>query len=354
MFSKRKTPNVQRACPNVLTPDTIPSFFIPPNLATLQGRRAAGKPRASEASAPPVKNEGAAVHEGHRAGVRLRGAPTTIQLPNPMNLGCLPESPNTWRRESLFHSRPPPHRGQGVWLSSPQTRPLPQPTPGPDSDTASSTENSPYNSPLPTRPLGGLLPCHGYRPRRRLACRSPHAGATLRPSSFSTEDTSSADTSPCCLRREADPAWISPGAWSLAPLFPLDLMRCHQRLIKEVTLTVSQGGQLRLSSEYLPQQASFRVRLVSAEGFYPPQGSPRHIHCCVALQLRPGLGQRQRSAVIKRTRNPIFNEDFYFEDVSPEDLPRRSLRIKVLNKECSLRRDVVLGECDVPLDSLLP
>lgn len=351
MFSKRKTHNVQPACPNVLTPDTIPSFFIPPNLATLQGRRAAGTPRPSDEPAPPVKNEGITVQEGHQAGARFPGAPTTIHLPTPVDLGCLPESPNTWRRESLFHTRPLPRRGQAGCFSSPRTRPLSQPAPGLDSDTASSAENSPYNSPVPTRPVGGLVPCHGYGHRRRLACRSPN---TLRPSSFSTEDTSSTDTSPCSLRREADPPWISPGAWSLAPLFPLDLIRCRQRLTKEVTLTVSQGGQLRLSSEYLQPPGSLRVRLVSAEGFYPPQGSPRHIHCCVALQLRPGPGQRQRSAIIKRTRNPIFNEDFFFEGVTPEELPRRSLRMKVLNKACSLRRDVVLGECDVPLDSLLP
>ncbi|KAG8146960.1 putative C2 calcium-dependent domain-containing protein [Naja naja] len=352
MFSKRKPHKVQAACPNVLTPDTIPSFFIPPNLATLQGRWAAGTPRPGNAPAPPVKNEGTAVQEeGPQAGARLPGTPATIQLPTPMDLGCLPESPNTWRRESLFHSKPPPHRGQVGCFSSPRTRPLSQPTPGLDSDTASSAENSPYNSPVPTRPLGGVFPDHGYGHRRRLACRSPH---TLRPSSFSTEDTSSTDTSPCCLRREADPPWTSPGTWSLAPLFPLGLIRCRQRLTKEVTLTVSQGGQLRLSSEYLQPPGSLRVRLVSAEGFYPPQGSPRHLHCCVALQLRPGPGQRQHSAIIKRTRNPIFNEDFFFEGVTPEELSRRSLRIKVLNKACSLRRDVVLGECDVPLDSLLP
>ncbi|XP_070622738.1 C2 calcium-dependent domain-containing protein 4D [Erythrolamprus reginae] len=349
MFSKRKTRNVQPTCPNVLTPDTIPSFFIPPNLTTLRGRRAAGTHNLIEVPISPVKNEGVAVQARHRARAQLPSTPATIQLPTPRDLGCLPESPNTWRRESLFHSRP--RRGHVGWFASPRARPLSQHTPGLDSDTASSAENSPYNSPVPTRPLSSLLPCHNYGHRRRLACRSPH---TLHPGSFSTEETSSTDTSPCCLRREADPPWISPGAWPLAPLFPLDLIRCRQRLTKEVTLTVSQGGQLRLSSEYLQPPGSLRVRLVSAEGFYPPQGSPRHIHCCVALRLRPGPGQRQRSAIIKRTRNPIFNEDFFFEGVTPEELPHRSLRLKVINKACSLRRDIVLGECDVPLDSLLP
>ncbi|KAM6435735.1 LOW QUALITY PROTEIN: C2 calcium-dependent domain-containing protein 4D [Liasis olivaceus] len=346
MFSKRKTPNIQPACPNVLTPDRIPSFFIPPNLATLQGRRSAGDPGASEAPAPPSKNRGIAVQEGGRARA-LCGTSSTFQLPSPVGLVYLPESPNTWRRESLFHSGPLPRRFQGAWLSSPRTWPLSLPSRGPDSDTASSTETSPNNSPLPLRPLGSLLPCPGSGHRRRLACRSTHASAAPRPSSFSTGETSSTDTSPCCLRRETDAAWA-------VPPFPLDSIRCRQRLTKEVTLTVSQGSRLRLSSEYLQPQRSLRVRLVSAEGFYPPHGDPRHIHCCVALQLRPGLGQRQRSAIIKRSRNPIFNEDFFFEGVPPEDLPRRSLRIKVLNKSCSLRRDVVLGECDVPLDFLLP
>ncbi|XP_063173028.1 C2 calcium-dependent domain-containing protein 4D [Candoia aspera] len=346
MFSKRKTPSLQPTCPNVLTPDRIPSFFIPPNLATLQGWRS----RAREAPAPLSANKGIAGQEEGQARAPLRGASSAFQL-SPVDLVYLPESPNTWRRESLFHSGPLPLRSQGAWLSSPCTRSPSQPTPGLDSDTPSSPETSPHNSPLPTRPLSGLLPCQGYRHRRRLACHSTNAGTAPRPSSFSTGETSSTDTSPCCLRRETDLPWASR---SPVPPFPLGSIRCHQRITKEVVLTVSQGGRLRLSSEYLQPQSSLRVRLVSAEGFYPPRGDPRHIHCCVALQLRPGLGQRQRSAAVKRSRNPIFNEDFFFEGVTPEELPRRSLRIKVLNKACSLRRDVVLGECDVPLDSLLP
>lgn len=138
------------------------------------------------------------------------------------------------------------------------------------------------------------------------------------------------------------------------PIFPLDFIRCHERLTKEVTLTTSKGGRLRLCTEYLLPQSRVRVRLISAEGFYQPHSGPGHISCCVSLSLSPGSVQRQRSALIKRSRNPIFNEDFFFEGVLPEEVPRLNLRVKVVNKGSGVRRDAILGEWEAPLNSLLP
>ncbi|XP_061461855.1 C2 calcium-dependent domain-containing protein 4D [Rhineura floridana] len=357
MFSRRKPPSPQLVCPNVLTPDRIPTFFIPPNLAALQDRRScrSESPEASEAPAHSaeehiVQAENSDQREGQVFG-RLYSASSMPQLSGPMGMAILPESPHTRRRESLFHGRCLPRRFHGARFSSPPTKPPVRPGLVLDSDTASSTDTSPYSSPLLMRSLGCPLSCQAYGHRRRFPCRSANLSAAPRPSSLSTAETSSTDTSPSFPRREKEPPW---GPVAPLPLFPLDLIRCHERLTKEVVLTVSKGGRVRLSSEYLPPQGRLRVRLVSAESFYPPHCDPRHVSCCVSLQLRPGMGPRQRSAVIKRSRNPIFNEDFFFEGVSSEELSRCSLRLKVLNKGSGMRRDVVLGECDVPLDSLLP
>ncbi|XP_063001957.1 C2 calcium-dependent domain-containing protein 4D [Elgaria multicarinata webbii] len=345
MFSRRKPPDPRPACPNVLTPDRIPSFFIPPNLTTLQGRRA-WRSEGPEALAALTPSDGVA----SRAHGRLYSASSMPQLSSPMDLVFLPESPHTRRRESLFHNGQVPHQFRGTLFPPPPTRPLSQPVLPLDSDTASSTETSPYSSPLLMR--SPYLSCQTYGHRRRFAGRS--VPAVPRPSSLSTEETSSTDTSPSFPRRETEPPWARAAAPAPVPLFPLDLIRCRERLTKEVTLTVSQGGRLRLSSEYQEPQGRLRVRLISAEAFYLPHCDPRHVHCCVSLQLRPGTGQRQRSAVVKRSRNPIFNEDFFFEGVSLQELPRRCLWLRVLNKGSGIWRDVVLGECDVPLDSLLP
>ncbi|XP_008122077.1 C2 calcium-dependent domain-containing protein 4D [Anolis carolinensis] len=332
MFPWKKAAKCQPvACPNIITPDRIPPFLIPPNLASIQGRHLcrnqthkdfAHGDRAEKVSGP------------------LQGASSMPQL---SGIPLLPESPHTRRRESLFHNGQTPHRCHFTRFTAPQTHLAPE------SDTASSTETSPYSSPLLMRSLGALPLCRGYR--RRCGSRSTNAGMVSRPSSLSTEETSSTDTSPSFPRRETEPPW---GHLTPTSFFPLDWVRCRERLTKEVVLTVSKGGRVRLSSEYLQPQGRLRIRLVSAEAFYPSHCDPRHIHCCVSLRLRPGLRQRQRSAVVKRSRDPIFNEDFFFEGLSVDDLPRLSLRLKVLNKGSGMRRDAVLGECDIPLDSLLP
>ncbi|KAF7238325.1 C2 calcium-dependent domain-containing protein 4D [Varanus komodoensis] len=364
MFSRKKVPKPWPACPNVLTPDRIPAFFIPPNLTTSQGQRTwrseglEGPQAPAQLSKEPPARGGSSEPEKGRPGGRLQSAASMPQLSSPMNFAFLPESPHTRRRESLFHEGRPPHQFCSARCSSsPPARPLSQPVFPLDSDTASSTETSPHGSPLLTR--SPYLPCQAYgHHRRKFLCRATHFSAGHRPSSLSAEETSSTDTSPSFPRREPEPQppWPSATARGPVPHFPLELICCRERLTKEVTLTVSHGGRLRLSSEYLEAQGCLRVRLISAEAFYPPHCDPRHIHCCVSLQLRPGTGTgpRQRSAVVKRSRDPIFNEDFFFEGVSLQELSRRCLRLKVFNKGSGMRRDVVLGKCDVPLDSLLP
>uniref|UniRef100_A0A8D0L2L8 C2 calcium dependent domain containing 4D n=1 Tax=Sphenodon punctatus TaxID=8508 RepID=A0A8D0L2L8_SPHPU len=317
--SRRKTPKLLPVCPNVLTPDRIPSFFIPPTLSSLPGRAA--------------RNGGSAR--------RLHGACSVPQLTTQDGLTFLPESPHTRRRESLFHAE---------WVPGIRLSPPPQPTGPTDSDTASSAETSPFGSPLLLRSLTGTLTCQAHGRRRKLL----DAGPVPRARSLSTEEASSTDTSPSCPRREREPSWARAATLAPPPLFHLDSMRCQERLTKEVTVPLSAGGRLRLCCEYLQAQGRLRIRLISAEGLYPPHCDPRHVSCCVAVQLQPGKAQRQRSTLVKRSRNPIFNEDFFFEGLPPEGLPGRGLRFKVLNKGAGVRRDAVLGECQAPLQALLP
>uniref|UniRef100_A0A8C2IAI7 C2 calcium dependent domain containing 4A n=1 Tax=Cyprinus carpio TaxID=7962 RepID=A0A8C2IAI7_CYPCA len=57
--------------------------------------------------------------------------------------------------------------------------------------------------------------------------------------------------------------------------------------------------------------------------------------------------------VIRKSRNPIFNEDFFFDSISEDDLCQRLLRFKVVNKMSSMKRDYILGNCDLPLTSIV-
>ncbi|XP_021519098.1 C2 calcium-dependent domain-containing protein 4D [Meriones unguiculatus] len=298
LLPKRRTPGSPSRCnPNILTPDRIPQFFIPPRLRDPGG-----------AEARVDRN------------LRGRNLPVACSLPHLAGRegwAFLPESPHTRRRESLFHAP----RGAAAGLPPAQPR-LHVSAPdlrlcrAPDSDTASSPDSSP--------------------------CGSPR---TRRPCFLAPDEASSADTSPSAPRR-------------VPPLFHLDFLCCQLRPTKDSVLSLGpRGGQLRLSTEYQAGPGRLRLRLVSAEGLPRPRARPGSGGggCCVVLWLRPRVQPRaQRSRVVQGSSNPIFNEDFFFEGLGPPDLAARSLRAKVLDRGAGLRRDVLLGECETPLVALLP
>ncbi|XP_006119484.2 C2 calcium-dependent domain-containing protein 4D [Pelodiscus sinensis] len=352
-----KKPGPPPACPNILTPDRIPQFFIPPQLSTLQNRAPGRNPSSQQGPRGPRSPETSRALMGtaNRHVIHIPSLDQTgeasqqlcpAHLASPGGFPILPESPHTRRRESLFHT---PCLPQCVSLDLSLVLQPVSPPGDWDSDTASSTSSSPFGSPLLVR----SPPCQARGGWPLCRC-TLHAQAGGRASSLSTEDASSADNSPCVPRRAAEPSWGS--AARLAPplFFPLDFICRPVRVAQENTVALSRGGRLRLSSEYIPASRRLHVRLVSAEGLYPQSCPPRHVGCCVSLQLRPGQAQKQLTALVQRSRSPIFNEDFFFEGLAPHELPGRSLRLKALSKGCGVRRDTVLGEAEVPLPALLP
>lgn len=124
-------------------------------------------------------------------------------------------------------------------------------------------------------------------------------------------------------------------------------------LQREHTINLHKGGTLRLSTHYDREAARLRVRLLAAEAVYDRQTDLKNINCCVALYLNPGKQQKQRSTIIKNSRNPAFNEDFFFDALPQAQVKSLAMKIKVVNKGTSLRRDVLLGEREVMLSELL-
>ncbi|XP_010885617.2 C2 calcium-dependent domain-containing protein 4C-like isoform X1 [Esox lucius] len=266
----------------------------------------------------------------------------------------LVESPHTRRKESLFHSDP----------SSPHTSPGPQrriqagnhltpsdPNPyryfsGGESDTCSSAESSPFTSPLLTRSASLLRSI-----TQETQAKVSRAKRTLaRHSSLSTDECSSADNSPNLQRRlrcPPSPAFrgrrgIGSGGASS------DLVQ------REHSVYLHKGGTLRLSTHYDAEAARLRVRVLAAEDLYDKQTDVKSINCCVSLYLNPGKQQKQRSTIIKNSRNPVFNEDFFFDALPATQVKSLAMKMKVVNKGTSLKRDVLLGEKEVLLSELLP
>ncbi|XP_045908470.1 C2 calcium-dependent domain-containing protein 4C-like [Micropterus dolomieu] len=266
----------------------------------------------------------------------------------------LVESPHTRRKESLFHSDPSSpltspnsqRRSQGGTLLAPA-----DPNPyryfsGGESDTCSSAESSPFNSPLLSR-SASLLRSITQETQAKV---SRAKRSLARHSSLSTDDCSSADNSPNMQRRRTrcppSPAFRGCKSSGLKGTVSDLLQRQH-------TVNLHKGGTLRLSTHYDPESARLRVRVLTAEALYDRQTDVKSINCCVALYLNPGKQQKQRSTIIKNSRNPVFNEDFFFDALPQAKVKNLAMKIKVVNKGTSLRRDVLLGEREVLLSELL-
>nr|XP_057930846.1 C2 calcium-dependent domain-containing protein 4A [Doryrhamphus excisus] len=395
--------------PNVITPDNIPEFCIPPTIPSMQEIKYTDrasrlvklslceKPDAAvaqhEAMNPHIIQvesvdegpyDGCSDEETTNADPQSQAAlslPHMAKAQTCYGFCTLLESPHTRRKESLFHADPgcsPLLLPRSRSTTCSQVNPPPSSSPSSfslntlssrlaprghsinwqgtlDSDTTSSTESSPFSSPLLTRcPAKSSL--FKALSHELLLSRSMRKAMVSRNNSLSTDEGSSTDNSPSVMRRASEGlAEGFPSCCRLAPptIFPMDLTLHKERVMKERMVPIGKDGSLRLSTEYCPDNQRLRVRLISAEGLYPLSVDPKIINCSVSLSLVPGKVQKQRSTVIRKSRNPIFNEDFFFDNISEEDLNMRSLRFKVVNKMSTLKRDYLLGSCDLRLCTIV-
>ncbi|XP_061093186.1 C2 calcium-dependent domain-containing protein 4C-like [Conger conger] len=392
---------------NVLTPDKIPDFFIPPKLVCCP----------AEAEAPEVKPKGglqASVSEqaistqkppssprsprlvsklagdtrnllkaANRHIIQIESADDVVagdtnadpQSQTAMSLPYVPktqtsygfatltESPHTRRKESLFHSDHAPS-------TSPVTSPGSQRRRSPgtaggeadahhlnpadlgnashmnpyryfsggESDTCSSAESSPFGSPLLSR-SASLLKIFTHETQAKV---SRAKRSLARHSSLSTDECSSAEPSPNVPRRARSSASRGGGGAG-----------ARDAPHREHTINLHRRGTVRLCVDYDAAAARLRIRVLAAEDLYEQLVDVKSINCCVSVYLNPGKLQKQRSNIIKNSRTPVFNEDFFFDAIPSVQVKNLALKIKVVNKGTSLKRDTLLGEREVPLHKLL-
>ncbi|NXT62682.1 C2C4C protein, partial [Chaetops frenatus] len=389
------------AFPNVITPDRIPEFCIPPRLTgsgSIKGSVFhqdhssvdAALTYYSPSSFPhliqveSVEEEIAALEEeSTNADPQSQAALSLPHFPRaPTSYGfcTLLESPHTRRKESIFHgdprgalpslklsrSRANTFSGKGT-VSNPIAISFASVRLPPkhlslhrqgtcESDTASSSDSSPFSSPLlnrsPPRPCS-LIKAQSQEGLLCKALKDKSKSGVPRNNSLSTEESSSTDNSPSAIRRASEGLLGMRSFSTSCSLFPVDLTRSRERLVGESTVVMDKGGILRLMAEYCSENERLRIRLISAESLYDDSVEPKNINCCISFSLVPGKTQKQKSTVIKRSRNPIFNEDFFFDGIAEEELCSLSVRMKATNKGSSMKRDYTLGERELSLMSML-
>ncbi|KAJ8344549.1 hypothetical protein SKAU_G00318780 [Synaphobranchus kaupii] len=360
-------------CPNIITPETIPEFCIPSRVPALQatphslprGEAPTGEPVSTHIIQVESVDDGFSDEESTNADPQSQAAlslPHLAKTQTCYGFCTLLESPNTRRKESIFHSDPAscsaplliPRSRSNTYsrYSSPSTPPSPcsppfglhafSPRLSPrglslslqgalDSDTTSSAESSPFSSPLLTRspPRSSLFKALSHE--KLLSRGAARKLALSRNNSLSTDEGSSTDSSPNVLRRGSE------GLLEPPP--------CGYRLAPARHLPHGPGALPGPRPEGKP----------GARGAgWDPAALCRGINCSVSVAMAPGKTQKQRSTVIRKSRNPIFNEDFFFDNILEEDLCFRMLHFKVVNKTSAMKRDYALGDCEVPLTSILP
>ncbi|XP_069099070.1 C2 calcium-dependent domain-containing protein 4C-like [Pleurodeles waltl] len=174
--------------------------------------------------------------------------------------------------------------------------------------------------------------------------------SSLEKNSLSTNQLTSEDGGRCSTIKSCS------SCPNLLPLraSPFDYLRCQERLQREHVVKLDKRGIIRLSAEYSLDWATLRVRVITTEEIYEKSFKAKNVNCNVIVCLIPGKVQRQQSAIIKNSKNPIFNEDFFFDGIQKRDLKTLALKMKVINKGTSMKFDTVLGAKSLHLSELLP
>lgn len=380
IFVPSKTSVSQNLHSNILTPDKIPEFCLPPRLCKRSPHLEAEKTPPYQSSQSKTAQSSTSSHtsqvmvkyvETKDRDISVAWKATKKSLPfsaEVYGLAGMYESPNTRRKESLFHAKRP------VYLfdrSIPTTAPRPAKAMTPpkktlpgfssffssrslsgstESETPSSSDSSPLSSPYSVK-SSLYIPSSSLRLKGASSCPSLTDSKVDR-GRWKTGDSSLTTST-------SSPPSFGDNSLTLAPpvRFPLDVLQCQERLQREHVLPLQGRGRVRLSAEHREAHSSLssvRVRVVSVEGLW--DDTDRHtLNCAVNLSLTPGKLQQQWSATIKDCRSPLFNEDFFFTELTHKDLLQLQLRVKVVNKPAAvtLRRVTVIGIISKPLSQLL-
>ncbi|XP_043967612.1 C2 calcium-dependent domain-containing protein 4C [Gambusia affinis] len=368
-FFSTKASLSQKLHTNIITPDNIPEFCLPPRLfkrqpmlETEMNQLQQDTHQQTQKSRPSFKVKMKNMKEKSEDPLASQKAP---RKPLPFSAECyglagIYESPNTRRKESLFHSKRPVYVFERcVSATKPsqvkKTLPLKKTFSGffplfvskSFSEAASveaETPSSAKSFPSRSRCLKETVSCPSLIDSMEKSKKPKKLGLSL-------------PTSSCRqLPSDKNPPTLSPPV-----LHPLDLLHCQERLQHEHVLPLQGQGKVRLSTEHTTfsngaSSISFtiRVRVMSVEGLL--DGSERQtLNCAVSLCLMPGKLQHQESATIRSCRRPVFNEDFYFTELSHKDLMELQLQLKVVVKtaEGALRRGTVIGMICKPLSKLV-
>ncbi|XP_076465372.1 uncharacterized protein LOC143297085 [Babylonia areolata] len=112
---------------------------------------------------------------------------------------------------------------------------------------------------------------------------------------------------------------------------------------------LTERGDIKFSFQYFPATRRLKLLLIRAENLHFPERPDVILNPFFKVYLMPGKLQKQTSETVKHTRNPVYNREFFFNDIKMEDLRNLRLRIKAFHKSQNLKLAEYLGEVNIPL-----
>ncbi|XP_035936977.2 C2 calcium-dependent domain-containing protein 4A [Halichoerus grypus] len=313
---------------NVLTPDRIPEFCIPPRLAPCTALAAL---RVSWIQAAEIDNAAGHTDWDPRSQAAL-SLPHLPRARTAYGFCALLESPHTRRKESLF-------------LGGPGAAPLlpPGAAPAPAPALPAGPRPTP-DAPAPPPGARRLLRAPEGLLSRALRARRSRGLARARGASSGDEDEERGAGS--------RPPARAPSAFPPPPPGSDPGPEC---LEAEGTVALGgAGGALRLAAQYSRASGRLCVRLLGAQGLAAGTAEPRAVGCRVSFVLRPpGKTRPQRSAVVRPSRKAAFDQDVCLDGLSEDQLRRLAVRVKAEKRGRGRERGRLLGQGELLLGSLL-
>ncbi len=121
---------------------------------------------------------------------------------------------------------------------------------------------------------------------------------------------------------------------------------------KSSAIAGSPLGSIQFNVEYIPSLLKLKINLISGANL-PAKDSNGLSDPYVKLHLLPGIAKatKLRSKTVYKNLNPQYNETFYYEGVSSDDLDQKTLRLTVLDED-KFGFDFI-GEYRLPLKTIL-
>uniref|UniRef100_A0AAF5CTT5 C2 domain-containing protein n=1 Tax=Strongyloides stercoralis TaxID=6248 RepID=A0AAF5CTT5_STRER len=109
-------------------------------------------------------------------------------------------------------------------------------------------------------------------------------------------------------------------------------------------------GLVTCTLQHFPVRKRLRVTVIKVEGLAGELKPNLEILPFCRVTLHPGKNIKSQDSVVKRGRNAVYNQEFFFDNVTVEDLNTKFVHVVFLHQSSQkLQKDVEIGEFSIEL-----